>query len=319
MKLFIQIPCYNEADCIALTLSELPREVEGFESVHWLIIDDGSTDHTSEAALAAGADYVVSHRRNKGLAKAFMTGIWACLDHGADVIVNTDADNQYNAEDIPLLVKPILTQKADMVIGERPIGTTAHFSLMKKMLQRVGSWVVRVASNTKVPDAPSGFRAISRATAEHLNVFSSYTYTLETIIQAGRMDMSIVSVPVRTNRDLRPSRLVSSISKYVTRSIFTIIRIFVIYRPFQFFGVLGGVFLTLGVLLVLRFLTFYLSGSGDGYIQSLIIASILIGIGFQSILFAFIADLQAANRSLLQDIRRRQITANQGASSRGFI
>ena len=307
MQLFIQVPCLNEAGTLALALAELPREVEGFDSVKILIIDDGSTDATAEVALQEGADYVVRHTHNKGLASAFMTGLDACLELGADVIVNTDADNQYNAGDIPALVRPILDGKAEIVIGARPISSIAHFSFAKKVLQHLGSWVVRFASATDIPDAPSGFRAISRSAAQRLNVFNSYTYTLEMIIQAGQLNMAITSVPVSVNEDLRPSRLFSSISSYIRKSVITILRIFVIYKPFKFFGTLGLGFILIGMAAILRFLYMYATGGGDGHVQSLILASIMLGAGFQSILFAFLADMLAANRKLLQDIRYRQL------------
>ncbi|PKO44125.1 MAG: glycosyl transferase [Betaproteobacteria bacterium HGW-Betaproteobacteria-22] len=303
MKLIIQIPCYNEAETLAITLAALPREVAGFSKVEWLIIDDGSQDNTVQVAKANGVDHVVRHTRNQGLARGFMSGLNACLNLGADVIVNTDADNQYCADDIPALTLPILEHKADIVIGARPIATIAHFSLAKKLLQRLGSWVVRVASKTNVPDAPSGFRAFSRAAAQRLVVFSDYTYTLETIIQAGQKNMAITSVPIRVNGDLRPSKLVKSIPSYIKRSIFTIFRIFVIYRPFRFFGAIGGTLFLMGLVLGLRFVWYFLHGQGAGHIQSVILAALLLGMGFQTVLVAFLADLLAANRKLLEDIR----------------
>ena len=234
-----------------------------------------------------------------------MAGLDACLNLGADIIVNTDADNQYNAADIALLVKPILEGKADIVIGARPINEIAHFSAAKKLLQKIGSWVVRFASKTNVPDAPSGFRAMSRDAAMRLNVFNEYTYTIETIIQAGQKNMSITSVPIRVNADLRPSRLVKSIPQYIKKSLFTIIRIFVVYQPFRFFMTLGVSLLVLGVLIGLRFLYYFIATGSAGHIQSLILSSILIGIGFQTILIAFVADLQAVNRRLMEDIQYR--------------
>lgn len=303
MKLIIQIPCFNEAETLAIALNALPRHVEGFDVVEWLVIDDGSTDDTISVAKQNGVDHIVKHTGNKGLAKAFMTGLDACLSLDADVIVNTDADNQYCAEDIPSLVVPILEHRAEMVIGERPIAAIEHFSPIKKCLQKLGSWVVRVASKTDIPDAPSGFRAMSRATAQKLMVFNDYTYTLETIIQAGQKNITITSVPVRVNEDLRPSRLVKSISSYIKRSIVTIVRIFVIYRPFRFFGAIGAVLFFAGFLLGVRFLYKYLTGDGNGYIQSLILASVLMGMGFQTILIAFVTDLLSANRKLLEDLR----------------
>jgi glycosyltransferase involved in cell wall biosynthesis len=305
LKLIIQIPCFNEAETLSTALAALPREVPGFSSVEWLIIDDGSQDDTVQIARKHGVDHVVQHVSNQGLARAFMTGMDACLRFGADVIVNTDADNQYNADDIPVLTAPILENRAEIVVGARSIDTIEHFSPMKKLLQRLGSWIVRMASKTDIPDAPSGFRAISRSAAERLVVFNDYTYTLETIIQAGQKNMAIISVPIRVNEDLRPSRLVKSIPSYIKRSVITIIRIFVIYRPFRFFFVIGGVLFGLGFLVGLRFLFKYFGGEGGGNVQSLILAGALLIMGFQTMLIAFVADLLAANRKLLEEIRFR--------------
>ncbi len=305
MKLIIQIPCYNEQETLPLTLADLPREVPGFDQVEWLIIDDGSSDRTVEVAREHGVDHVVSHRHNLGLAKGFMTGLDACLRAGADVIVNTDADNQYQAASIPDLTAPIVAGEADIVVGARPIETTAHFSRLKKALQKLGSWVVRLASDTGVADAPSGFRAISREAAMRLNVFSEYTYTLETIIQAGQKNMRIISVPVETNADLRPSRLLKSIPSYVRKSVATIVRIFTVYKPFNFFMTIGLVLFLLGFLIGLRFMIFYFLGQGGGYIQSLILASVLLGIGFQCMMVAFLADLLSVNRKLLEELQFR--------------
>lgn len=310
MKLIIQIPCYNEVETIGLTIGELPREVEGFDSVEWLIINDGCTDETVKVARNYGVNHVVSLSKNKGLAVAFMVGLEACLKLGADVIVNTDADNQYEARDITKLVKPILDGEADIVIGARPIDTVEHFSAMKRILQKFGSYVVRLVSKTDVSDAPSGFRAISRDAAMHLNVFNEYTYTLETIIQAGQKNMTVTSVPIRTNKYLRPSRLVKSIPAYLKRSILTIIRIFVVYQPFRFFMTIGLVSFSIGLLIGLRYAYYliyhFITGAGIGaYVQSLILASILIGIGFQTVLVAFLADLLSVNRKLMEDIQYR--------------
>ena len=253
LKLIIQIPCLNEACTLAATLADLPREVAGFEAVEWLIVDDGSTDDTRRVAREHGADHIVGHTSNQGLARAFMTGLDACLRHGADVIVNTDADNQYDAAGIPDLVAPILTGSADIVVGERPIRAIRHFSPVKKLLQKLGSWAVRIASHTNIPDAPSGFRAMSRKAAQRLVVFSDYTYTLETIIQAGQKNIAITSVPVEINEETRPSRLVTSVASYVTRSIVTIVRVFVIYRPFRFFATLATVCFLAGFFIGVRF------------------------------------------------------------------
>ncbi|MHC4560470.1 MAG: glycosyltransferase family 2 protein [Planctomycetota bacterium] len=303
MKLTVQIPCHNEEESLPNTLRDIPRQVEGVDEVEILIIDDGSTDRTVEVARAHGADYIVSHSKNLGLARAFMTGLSACIERGADIIVNTDADNQYRAEYIPELIRPILDGKAEIVVGARPIDQIKGFSFIKKFLQKLGSWTVRLASKTDIPDAPSGFRAISRKAAQKLNVFNSYTYTLETIIQAGQKDIPITWVPVRTNKSLRPSRLVKSMPSYVRKSILTILRIFVVYKPFRFFVSIGIALCLMGTLIGLRFLWYYLTVGGTGHIQSLILASILIGIGFQTVMVAFIADLLSVNRRLLEELQ----------------
>lgn len=303
MKLIIQIPCFNEAETLAIALTALPTQVNGFDQVEYLIIDDGSQDATAEVARTFGVHHIVKHTKNLGLARAFMTGIEAGLKAGADVIVNTDADNQYNANDIPKLVKPILNSEADFVIGERPISDIEHFSWSKKLLQKIGSFAVRKASKTTIPDAPSGFRAFSKLAAQNMTVFSEYTYTIETIIQAGQKNMAIVSVPITTNEDLRPSRLVKSIGSYIRRSIATIIRVYAIYRPMRFFGSIGLILFGLGMLLGIRFLYFYFTGDGNGHIQSVILSAILLVVGFQTILVAFLADIFAANRKLTEDVR----------------
>ena len=310
MKLIIQIPCYNEEATLPITLAALPRELPGFDRVEWLIIDDGSTDNTVKVALDHGVHHVVRHPRNLGLAAGFINGLDYCLRHGADIIVNTDADNQYNADDIPLLIDPILKGQADFVIGSRPIRNIRTFSPIKKFLQKFGSWVVRIASKTNIPDAPSGFRAMSRATAQRLMVFNGYTYTLETIIQAGQNNMAITSVPIRVNDDLRKSKLVKSLFSYVKRSFATIIRIFVIYRPFLFFGAIGMTLFGIGLLIGIRFLYFYFNSEGQGHIQSLILSAVLLGMGFQTCLVAFLADLLSANRKLLEDVRYQYLKNN---------
>ena len=310
MKLIIQIPCFNEETSLPIALARLPREVAGVDTVEWLIIDDGSSDRTREVAREHGVDHIVGFANNRGLAKGFMLGLHACIERGADIIVNTDADDQYNADDIPALIKPILEGKADIVVGERPISSIAHFSPVKKFLQKLGSWVMGKVSGTTVKDAPSGFRAMSRDAASRLNVFSNYTYTLETLIQAGQKNMSVMSVPVRVNRDLRPSRLVRSIFSYVTRSIATMVRIAVVYRPFRFFLTVASVFMGLGFAFGLRFLYFYVNGDGGGHVQSVVLATTLVLIGVQTVLLAFVADLQSVNRRLLEELleaeRRRQ-------------
>jgi len=284
----------------------LPRSVPGFDNVEWLVIDDGSTDDTVRVAKEAGADYIVRHNRNQGLARAFMTGIRECIRLGADVIVNTDADNQYCADDISALTHPVLNGLADLVVGARPIDSIRHFSPMKKILQKIGSWVVRIVSRTSVEDVTSGFRAFSRKAAEQFVVFSNYTYTLETLIQAGLNNMSVVSIQVRVNQNLRPSRLIKSVPVYIFKSLATIVRIFVIYRPFRFFAAIGLILFGVGFLLGIRFLYYYLAGHGGGHIQSLVLASVLLGMGFQVIMVAFVTDLLASYRVLLEKISFRQ-------------
>lgn len=303
MKLIIQIPCLNEEKTLPQTLAELPRQVEGIDVVEWLIIDDGSTDDTIKVAKGNGVDHIVKHSKNMGLAKAFKTGLETCLKLGADVIINTDADNQYCAADIPDLLAPILNGDAEFVIGARPIDSTEHFSRLKKILQKFGSWTVRMASSTDIPDAPSGFRAMSRECALHLNVFNNYTYTLETIIQAGQKQIPVTWVPVRTNSKLRESRLLKSIPSYVWRSLMTIIRVFVIYKPFRFFSIFAAFFLLIGGVGNLRFLYYFFTGEGEGHAQSLIISGSFIAVGIVFLATALIADMQNVNRKLLEEIR----------------
>lgn len=302
-KLVIQIPCYNEQATLGATLADLPRQLPGVDEVEWLIIDDGSRDETIEVAQASGVDHIVRHSQNQGLATTFMTGLHASLAAGADIIVNTDADNQYCADDIPKLIEPILLSQAQIVVGARPIIQNPYFSPIKKMLQGLGSYVVRLASNTRIPDAPSGFRAFTREAALQINVFDNYTYTLETIIQAGQKGIPITSVPVRVNRDLRPSRLVTSTPKYILRSMTTILRIFMLYKPLRFFLMAGSIPFSLGFLLGVRWLIFFFMGTERTRVPSLILTAILILMGFQLWIFGLIADLMAANRRLLEDIQ----------------
>ncbi len=302
VKLIIQIPCYNEEATLGVTLAQLPRRLPGVDVIEWLIVDDGSKDRTVEVARRGGVDHVVRLPGHKGLSRAFLAGLEACLDAGADVIVNTDADNQYNAADIPKLLAPILAGQAEMVIGARPIDEIQHFSPLKKCLQKLGSWVVARASRTQVADAASGFRAMNRAAAMRMHVFNDYTYTLETIIQAGRKGMSVVSVPIRTNGELRPSRLVKSIPTYVRRQFFTITRIFMTYRPFRFFAFPGVALFGFGLVVALRFLWFYVTEGGSGHVQSLILSALCMGMGFFLFVVGLLADLISVNRQLLERI-----------------
>ena len=318
MKLIVQIPCYNEAESLPHAIPQLPRQVPGCDSVEWLVIDDGSSDDTAEVAARLGVDHIVRHPVNRGLAAAFMTGLEAAIARGADIIVNTDADNQYDARDIETIVRPIVEGRGEMVIGARPIAGTEHFSWLKKKLQGLGSSVVRLASNTQVSDAPSGFRAFTREAAQRLNVFSSYTYTLETIIQAGHSNIRVVSVPIRTNPDLRPSRLVKSMGRYVWRSASTIVRIFATYRPLTFFWLVAGFFLLGGAVLGAWYLVHMLIGQGAGHVQSALLAAASITIGLIVFMLGFIADLQSVNRRLLEGIdwRVRQLERGAGAAPR---
>ena len=306
MKLIIQIPCLNEAQTLAIALADLPKSIPGIDTIEVLIIDDGSRDETIAVARQNGVQHVVGFRHNQGLARAFMLGIESCLERGADIIVNTDADNQYNGADIEKLVRPILEGRADFVIGARPIENIEHFSPVKKLLQRLGSSVVRRVSGTDVKDAPSGFRAISREVALTLNVFNAYTYTLETIIQAGQKNMTIISVPIRVNGDLRPSRLVRSIPSYVQRSIVTMFRIFIVYKPLRFFMTVSLVPLLAGLAIGGRFLAYFATGNTSGHVQSLILAAVLLILGFLIFLLAIIADLLSVNRRLLEELQQKE-------------
>lgn len=301
MKLIIQIPCYNEAETLEIALNDLPKTLEGIEEIEYLIINDGSQDETVEVARNWGVNHIVSFKQNKGLAKGFIAGLDGCLRNGADIIVNTDADNQYCAEDIQKLIQPILDGKADMVVGARPIDETEHFSFLKKKLQHFGSWVVRRASNTDIPDAPSGFRAFSREAAMRMNVVNDYTYTLETIVQAGREKIPITSIPIRTNGELRPSRLFSSIWGYVKKSMLTILRAYMMYKPLKCFTYLAIPPIVFGVAIGIRFLFYYYQGQGDGHVQSLILACTLTIIGFLTFMIGLLADVLAANRKVLQE------------------
>jgi glycosyltransferase involved in cell wall biosynthesis len=304
MKLIIQIPCYNEAETLEIALNDLPRHIDGIDKIEYLIINDGSRDDTVKVAMDWGVDYIVNFKTNKGLAKGFMAGLDACLRNGADIIVNTDADDQYKGEDIEKIVRPILEGKSDIVIGARPIDQTAHFSPLKKKLQHFGSWVVRKASGTDIPDAPSGFRAFSREAAMQLNVTNEYTYTLETIVQAGRNKISISSVDIGTNAELRPSRLFHSMFGYVKKSMVTIIRSYIMYKPMKSFGIIGSIPFTVGLLLAIRFCYYFVTVGGQGHVQSLILASMLMMMGFMTWVIGLQADIIAANRKILEDVQK---------------
>lgn len=305
MKLIIQIPCYNEAETLLVALNDLPKQIEGIDEIEYLVINDGSDDNTEQIAREWGVHHIVHFKRNLGLAKGFMAGIDRALRNGADIIVNTDADNQYCGADIEKLVRPILEKKADIVIGERPIDQTEHFSPLKKKMQHFGSWVVRKASKTNIPDAPSGFRAYSRQAAMRVNVHNEYTYTLETIVQAGRNRMAIMSVPVGTNPQLRKSRLFHSMWGYIKKSMLTILRAFLMYRSLFVFTVIALCFAIPGILLAVRYLFFMLQGQGGGHIQSVILSMLLILIAVQSFMMGMQADIISANRKLIEDIQYR--------------
>jgi len=301
-KVIIQIPCYNEAATLPGTLRDLPRSLPGVDVVEWLVVDDGSQDGTAEVARAHGVSHVVKFDRNRGLAAAFTAGLEASVRAGADIIVNTDADNQYRATDIAALVTPIVEKQAELVIGDRRVGSLPNFSWLKRRLQVMGSWVLGRAAELETPDATSGFRALSRDAALRTLVLSNYSYTLETLIQAGARRASVMFVPIGINPQTRPSRLMRSIPEYIAKSTVTIVRAYAMYRPLRVFVTLGGTLIVLGLLPGLRFVWFYLTGSRVGHIQSLILAAILIIIGFQVILIGLVADVLAANRKLLEEV-----------------
>ncbi len=307
MKLIIQIPCYNEDETIGTVLKSLPKKIEGINEIEVLLIDDGSRDKSVEIAKSYNVNHIISHINNKGLAKSFMTGINECLRLKADIIVNIDADNQYNADSIKDLVKPILDNTAEIVIGERPIHEMEDFSYLKKKLQGIGSFFVRLMSKTSIPDATSGFRAYSRNAAKQLNVFTDYTYTLETIIQSGQKNMSITSVDINVNRVFRKSKLVKSIPHYILKSVITIFRVYVIYKPLKFFFIIGAIIFSLGIFLGLRWLIliYWVADPTRTYLPSLILAAILLIIGFQTITLSFIGELFSINRKLLEEIKSK--------------
>ena len=306
MKLIIQIPCLNEAENLPATLADLPRSIPGIDAIEFLVIDDGSSDRTSEVARAHGVQHVVRFRRRKGLAAAFMAGIDASLRAGADIIVNTDADNQYFGTDIVRLVAPLLSGEADIVIGDRNIREIRHMSWPKKILQRLGSWAVRQVSGTAVPDTTSGFRAYTREAALKMTIVSDFSYTLESIIQAGKKRMAIGHVEISTNPKTRPSRLFDSIWSYLKKSGATIVRIYAMYEPLKVFTYIGGSVFLLGLSISVRFLYFYLfTDDAAGKIQSLILSAVLMIVGFQVVLIGLLADVISGNRKLLEDLLYR--------------
>ena len=305
MKLIIQIPCFNEEKTLKQTLKDIPQSISGIDKIETLIIDDGSSDGTAKVAKEIGVTHIVRFKKHKGLAHAFMAGLNTALEQGADIIINTDADNQYRGEDMPKLIAPILKGEADMVVGQRDIANIKDFSLIKKQLQKLGSCVVRWFSDTKVTDATCGFRAYSKDAALRLNVMSDYTYTLETLIQAGKKDIAMAFVPIGRNRDVRKSRLISSIPNYILRSIATIVRIYATYEPLKIFTLIGGSVFSAGLFLSVRFLYFYFIGNGAGHIQSLILAAVLLIVGFQIAIIGLAADLIATNRRLTEDFLYR--------------
>lgn len=312
MRLFIQIPCLDEADTLPRVLEDLPKHIDGVDDIEVVVVDDGSSDETSAVAREHGVRHVVRFPAKRGLAYGFMAGLDACLRLGADVIVNTDGDHQYRGEDLEALVRPILEGRADVVVGDRQVRTVEGFSRSKKLLQVFGSWVVRRFSGTAIPDATSGFRAISREAASRTFVVGEFTYTLETLIQAGSSRMSVVSVPVTTNRAMRDSRLFKSTGEYVGRSVVTILRAYTMYKPLRAFLSLALLFLVLGGLIGGRFLYFFVTADGyTGHIQSLILAAILVILAFLLALLGVLGDLIAANRRMLEDVRKRLIRLEQ--------
>lgn len=322
-KLIIQIPCLNEADSLPETLAALPRKIPGIEKIEIMVIDDGSSDGTADVARRFGAHHVVEHRRNRGLAAAFQSGIDAALAAGADIIVNTDADGQYVGEDIAKLVAPILARQADIVIGDRGVSDNAHFGFLKRRLQRLGSLVVRRLSRTDVTDAVSGFRAISRAAAQRITIITEFSYTTDMLIQAGRKRFKIVSVPVRTNPAVRPSRLFKSVPQFIARQLVTMARAYATYNPMRTFALIGGSLALIGAIPILRFLYFWAIGDGDGHVQSLVLGGSLLVLGVLTGLLGVLADLIGANRKLLEatlgHVRRleEQVARLEAGKARG--
>ncbi len=318
MKLIIQIPAFNEELNIAAALADLPKTIAGITSIETLVIDDGSSDATADIATKAGATRVLRLTSHRGLATAFLAGLDTALRMGADIIVNTDADGQYRGTDIPRLIQPLLEGRAEVVIGDREVARSPHMGAMKRSLQRLGSWTVSLASGINLPDVTSGFRAFSREAAMQINVFNPFTYTLETIIQAGQRNLHVASVPITTNPPTRPSRLYRGIGSYVRKSAATIFRMYVVYRPLKTFFAIGAVLFSIGVALGLRFIYFYANGVGGGHVQSLILAAVFLIIGFQTLLIALLADLISVNRRINEEIltRLRRLKSEESVPTR---
>ena len=302
MKLIIQIPCYNEEKTLPVTYKDLPTQIEGIDEIKILIINDGSTDNTVKIAKKIGVDHIVNFNRNKGLARAFSAGIEECLELGADIIVNTDADNQYCGQDISKLIKPVVEGKADVVVGDRNTDKISHFSWTKKKMQKMGSLLIRKLSNTKVTDTVSGFRAFSRDAAIRINTLTEFSYTVESLIQLGNQKLKIISIPIRTNKELRESRLFTSIPKFLSMQLSTILRVYATYKALRIFTIIGLIIILPGLLGLSRFLYYYFMADGEGHIQSLIFTAILINVGFIVFMFGIIADLISSNRKLIENI-----------------
>ena len=312
MKIIVQIPCYNEEDTLPQTVRDIPRDIKGVDVVEVLIIDDGSSDRTIDVAREIGVDHIVKNTCNKGLARTFLVGLDACMRLGADIIVNTDGDNQYCGEDIKKLVAPILKGKADMVVGDRQTDHVPHFNPVKKKLQKLGSFIVRTLSKTRVPDAVSGFRALSRDAALQMNIVSSFSYTIETVIQAGKKNLAVTSVPIRTNPKTRESRLFKSIPDFIRNQVTTIVRMYTMYQPMRVFFYIGCMMILAGLIPSLRFLFYFINGEGSGHIQSLIFAAIMFIVGFQVFMIGLMADVISFNRRLIEEtlvrVRRMELS-----------
>lgn len=321
MKVIIQIPCYNEANTLPATLQSLPKTIPGIERIETLVVDDGSSDATAQVAQACGVDHLIALPRHVGLAGAFASGLEACLARGADIIVNTDADNQYRGEDLPRLLEPILAGRADIVVGDRDVGSLPTFSPMKRFLHRLGNRVLQWATGTYTPDATSGFRAITREAALRTVVLSEYSYTLETLIQASARKLAVTYVPVQTNPQTRPSRLMQTLSQYLTHSTATILRAYTMYRPLRVFTILGSLLIFGGSILGIRYLIFYLMGQGAGHLQSVILAAVLWIVGFQVLLIGLLADLIGFNRKILEEIlyRLRRLETPEESEAREHL